>query len=136
MKTIKYFDGRKVHHVQVNDAVIEGLRELRVTDNRNYYVFTNLETPFNYEDGETNDLDTQLYPTLESEIFLERTLSDKFHETLSKLSDKHQLLVRRHYFDNMTESEIARLSGVSQSAISQQLKTEKSKLKKLFQKTL
>ena len=53
-------------------------------------------------------------------------------EARKYLSDKQKSLIKAVYFDGMSVSDYAKHMGISQSAVSQQLKTIYKKLKKLL----
>lgn len=53
-------------------------------------------------------------------------------EAIKYLSDKQKSLIKAVYFDGMSVSDYAKHMGISQSAVSQQLKTIYKKLKKFL----
>lgn len=53
-------------------------------------------------------------------------------EAIKYLSDKQKSLIQAVYFDGMSVSDCAKHMGISQSAVSQQLKTIYKKLKKFL----
>lgn len=57
-------------------------------------------------------------------------------EVIKALPPKQKALVEAIYFQGLTLTEYADMTGVSQPAISQQLKTVMKKIKKVLQKTL
>ena len=58
------------------------------------------------------------------------------YDAIGELNPKQQELIFSVFFKNISISEIARRSGVSQPAISQRVQTAINKLKKLLPKTL
>ena len=58
------------------------------------------------------------------------------YDAIGELNPKQQELIFLVFFKNISISEIARRSGVSQPAISQRVQTAINKLKKLLPKTL
>lgn len=65
-------------------------------------------------------------------IFEDTEMIDKLHIAMAHLSGKQKALIKAIYFDGMKATDYAVKTGVSKSAISQQLKTVLKKLKKYF----
>lgn len=64
------------------------------------------------------------------------TDEEMLYDAIGELNPKQQELIFSVFFKNISISEIARRSGVSQPAISQRVQTAINKLKKLLPKTL
>lgn len=64
------------------------------------------------------------------------TVEQMLYDAIGELNPKQQELIFSVFFKNISISEIARKSGVSQPAISQRVQTAINKLKKLLPKTL
>ena len=64
------------------------------------------------------------------------TDEEMLYDAIGELNPKQQELIFLVFFKNISISEIARRSGVSQPAISQRVQTAINKLKKLLPKTL
>nr|DAF90056.1 MAG TPA: RNA polymerase sigma factor [Siphoviridae sp. ctEJj1] len=58
--------------------------------------------------------------------------AERLNEALTHLSSKQQALIRDIYFEGISVSKYADIMGISQPAISQQLKTVYKKLKKFL----
>lgn len=58
--------------------------------------------------------------------------TERLNEALTHLSSKQQALIRAIYFEGISLSKYADIMGISQPAISQQLKTVYKKLKKFL----
>ena len=58
--------------------------------------------------------------------------TERLNEALTHLSSKQQALIRAIYFEGISVSKYADIMGISQPAISQQLKTVYKKLKKFL----
>lgn len=63
-----------------------------------------------------------------------RILLDKLKQAMGALSDAEQLLVYRHYFAGMSETELAAIYGISQQAVSKRIRSIRGKLKKSLEK--
>jgi len=127
--TYKFADGI-VNQVDVDTQWIETMEELNRKSHTNRRKYTMRHANVDLDNEDNHDLHNA--DTLEREIFREKTLAQKISEAVEKLPPKQKDLVRRVFFEGMTESQIASMEGVSQSAISQRLATAKKKLKKLF----
>lgn len=90
-------------------------------------IITDLETEsFNGE---------QILPL--SSVNLEEDLMDKLeceelHKAIRKLTKEEQELVYFHYFKNQSETDIAKVYGVSQQAISKKMRKIREKIKKIL----
>ena len=57
---------------------------------------------------------------------------ERIHKAIAGLSDKQRELIEKVFYENMSLREIAKQTGVSHQALSQQLATIYKKIKKLF----
>jgi len=130
--TYRFADGH-AEEMEVEQEVAETLKEL----DRQEYNNTQKETRRHV----TFDVSEELTWLAVEDQRLARLLSDATDEqilyyAIGELNPKQQELIFSVFFKNISISEIARRSGVSQPAISQRLQTAIKKLKKLFPKTL
>ena len=65
---------------------------------------------------------------------VESIMTDKLKEAILKLTDEEQLLIYRHYYDDIPGTELAEIYGVSQQAISKRIAKIRAKLKNLLEK--
>lgn len=63
----------------------------------------------------------------------DKLMIEKLRSVLPQLSEDEQLLIRRHYYDNIPETELAKIYGISQQAISKRMLKIKAKLKNLME---
>ncbi len=63
----------------------------------------------------------------------DKLMIEKLRSVLPLLSEDELLLVRRHYYDNIPETELAKIYGVSQQAISKRMLKIRAKLKNLME---
>ncbi len=59
-------------------------------------------------------------------------LVEKLKKAIQGLSIGEQLLLQKYYYDEVTETELARYYGISQQAVSQRLRRVREKLKELL----
>lgn len=114
-----YDEAQVVEHIRtrVKGAVIDFLRkEKRVRQN---------EAPMP-EDG---DLD-HLYSWNPHETGSD--INDRLRDAVSKLPEDSQRLVKMHYYEGMTQREIADVLGLTQQAISAQLRGVAGKLREML----
>ena len=60
-------------------------------------------------------------------------MAEKLRSVLLLLSEDEQLLVRRHYYEEIPETELAKIYGISQQAISKRMLKIRAKLKNLIE---
>ena len=65
---------------------------------------------------------------VENEIMM-----DKLKQAVLTLKDDEQLLLYRHYYAEISETELASLYGISQQAVSKRIGKIRSKLKKIIE---
>ncbi len=62
-----------------------------------------------------------------------KIMTDKLKQAIHTLTDDEQLLIYRHYYAEIPETELAPLYGISQQAISKRIGKIRAKLKKLLE---
>ena len=68
-----------------------------------------------------------------AEQVAQKMLIEKLHRVLPLLSEDEQLLIHRHYFEDIPETELAEIYGITQQGISKRVKKIREKLKKLLE---
>ncbi len=68
-----------------------------------------------------------------AEQVAQKMLIEKLHRVLPLLSEDEQLLIHRHYFEDIPETELAEIYGITQQGISKRIKKIREKLKKLLE---
>ena len=63
----------------------------------------------------------------------DKLMAEHVRYVVSLLPDDERLLIHRHYFENIPETELAKIYGVSQQAISKKMVKIRAKLKKLIE---
>ena len=66
------------------------------------------------------------------ETLLDKLEKEELHKAIKKLTKEEQELIYFHYFDNRSETELARIYGISQQAISKKIRKIREKIKKLL----
>ena len=62
----------------------------------------------------------------------DKLMVEKLLTVLSLLSEEERLLIHRHYFENIPETELEKIYGISQQGISKRIKKIREKLKNLM----
>ncbi len=62
-----------------------------------------------------------------------KIMSDKLKQAILLMTDDEQLLIYRHYYAGIPETELAPLYGISQQAVSKRIGKIRTKLKKLLE---
>ena len=62
----------------------------------------------------------------------DKLMAEHVRYVVSLLPDDERLLIHRHYFENIPETELAKIYGVSQQAISKKMVKIRAKLKNLI----
>lgn len=62
-----------------------------------------------------------------------KIMTDKLKQAILMLTDDEQLLIYRHYYAEISETELAPLYGISQQAVSKRIGKIRAKLKKLLE---
>ena len=63
----------------------------------------------------------------------DKLMIEKLRSVLPLLSDDEQLLIKRHYYENISETELAKIYGITQQAISKKMVKIRTKLKNLIE---
>ena len=63
----------------------------------------------------------------------DKLMAEHVRYVVSLLPDDERLLIHRHYFENIPETELAKIYGVSQQAISKKMVKIRAKLKNLIE---
>ena len=63
----------------------------------------------------------------------DKLMAERVRYVVSLLPDDERLLIHRHYFENIPETELAKIYGVSQQAISKKMIKIRAKLKNLIE---
>ena len=63
----------------------------------------------------------------------DKLMAEKLRSVLLLLSEDQQLLIQRHYYENIPETELAKIYGVTQQAISKKMIKIRAKLKNLIE---
>ena len=64
---------------------------------------------------------------------VESIMTDKLRKAILKLTDEEQLLIYRHYYADISGTDLAEIYGVSQQAISKRIAKIRAKLKNLLE---
>jgi len=130
--TYRFADGH-MEEMEVEQEVAETLRELDRQEYNNNQKESRRHVTF--------DVSEELAWLAVEDQRLARLLGgvtdeEMLYDAIGELNPKQQELIFSVFFKNISISEIARRSGVSQPAISQRVQTAINKLKKLLPKTL
>ena len=83
---------------------------------------------------EFNGEDTLVDPDEDiAEQVAQKMMIEKLRRVLPLLSEDEQLLIQRHYFDGISETELAAIYGITQQGISKRIGRIREKLKKLLE---
>ena len=63
----------------------------------------------------------------------DKLMAEKLRSVLLLLSEDEQLLIQRHYYENISETELAKIYGITQQAISKKMVKIRTKLKNLIE---
>jgi len=63
----------------------------------------------------------------------DKLMREKLRSVLPLLSEDEQLLIRRHYYENISETELAKIYDITQQAISKRMLKIRTKLKNLIE---
>ena len=131
MKTIQYkFNDGTTKEISVTDELYALHLELLQEEKRNYWKETRRHISLDYlmeQGADIADGDGDPLSAL-----IEKTDDEKLKNALSFLSDKQRSLIEKVFYNDMSLREIARQTGVSHQALSQQLATIYKKLKKFL----
>ena len=131
MKTIQYkFNDGTIKQVSVTDELYALHLELLQEEKRNHWKETRRHISLDYlmeQGADIADGDGDPLSAL-----IEKTDDERIHKALSLLSDKQRSLIEKVFYNDLSLREIARQTGISHQALSQQLATIYKKLKKFL----
>ena len=132
MKTIQYkFNDGTTKEISVTDELYALHLELLQEEKRNHWKETRRHISLEYLMEQGVDIaDHDSGDPLSA--LIEKTDDERIKTALSYLSDKQRSLIEKVFYNNMSLREIARQTGVSHQALSQQLATIYKKLKKFL----
>ena len=132
MKTIQYkFNDGSISEISVTDELYALHLELLQEEKRNHWKETRRHISLDYLIEQGADIADHRDGDPLSAL-IEKTDDEKLKNALSYLSDKQRSLIEKVFYNDMSLREIARQTGVSHQALSQQLATIYKKLKKLL----
>ena len=132
MKTIQYkFNDGSIKEINVTDELYALHLELLQEEKRNHWRETRRHISLDYLMEQGADIADHRDGDPLSAL-IEKTDDEKLKNALSYLSDKQQSLIEKVFYNDLSLREIARQTGVSHQALSQQLATIYKKLKKLL----
>ena len=132
MKTIQYkFNDGTTKEISVTDELYALHLELLQEEKRNYWKETRRHISLEYLMEQGVDIaDHDSGDPLSA--LIEKTNDERIKTALSYLSDKQRSLIEKVFYNDLSLREIARQTGVSHQALSQQLATIYKKLKKFL----
>ena len=132
MKTIQYkFNDGTTKEISVTDELYALHLELLQEEKRNHWKETRRHISLDYLMEQGADIaDHDSGDPLSA--LIEKTNDERIKTALSYLSDKQRSLIEKVFYNDLSLREIARQTGVSHQALSQQLATIYKKLKKFL----
>ena len=132
MKTIQYkFNDGTTKEISVTDELYALHLELLQEEKRNHWKETRRHISLEYLIEHGADIaDHDGGDPLSA--LIEKTDDERIKNALSYLSDKQRALIEKVFYNDLSLREIARQTGVSHQALSQQLATIYKKLKKFL----
>ena len=132
MKTIQYkFNDGTTKEISVTDELYALHLELLQEEKRNHWKETRRHISLDYLMEQGADIaDHDSGDPLSA--LIEKTNDERIKTALSYLSDKHRALIEKVFYNDLSLREIARQTGISHQALSQQLATIYKKLKKFL----
>ena len=132
MKTIQYkFNDGSISKINVTDELYALHLELLQEEKRNHWKETRRHISLDYLMEQGADIADHRDGDPLSAL-IEKTDDEKLKNALSYLSDKQRSLIEKVFYNDLSLREIARQTGISHQALSQQLATIYKKLKKLL----
>ena len=132
MKTIQYkFNDGSISEISVTDELYALHLELLQEEKRNHWKETLRHISLDYLMEQGADIADHRDGDPLSAL-IEKTDDEKLKNALSYLSDKQRSLIEKVFYSDLSLREIARQTGISHQALSQQLATIYKKLKKLL----
>ena len=132
MKTIQYkFNDGTISEINVTDELYALHLELLQEEKRNHWKETRRHISLDYLMEQGADIaDHDSGDPLSA--LIEKTNDERIKTALSYLSDKQRALIEKVFYNDLSLREIARQTGISHQALSQQLATIYKKLKKFL----
>ena len=132
MKTIQYkFNDGTIREISVTDELYALHLELLQEEKRNHWKETRRHISLEYLMEQGVDIaDHDSGDPLSA--LIEKTDDERIKTALSYLSDKQRSLIEKVFYNDLSLREIARQTGLSHQALSQQLATIYKKLKKFL----
>ncbi len=132
MKTIQYkFNDGTTKEINVTDELYALHLELLQEEKRNHWKETRRHISLDYLMEQGADIaDHDSGDPLSA--LIEKTNDERIKTALSHLSDKQRALIEKVFYNDLSLREIARQTGISHQALSQQLATIYKKLKKFL----
>ncbi|MBQ3505831.1 MAG: sigma-70 family RNA polymerase sigma factor [Clostridia bacterium] len=132
MKTIQYkFNDGSTKEISVTDELYALHLELLQEEKRNHWKETRRHISLEYLMEQGVDIaDHDSGDPLSA--LIEKTDDERIKNALSYLTDKQRALIEKVFYNDLSLREIARQTGVSHQALSQQLATIYKKLKKFL----
>ena len=132
MKTIQYkFNDGSTKEISVTDELYALHLELLQEEKRNHWRETRRHISLEYLMEQGVDIaDHDSGDPLSA--LIEKTDDERIKTALSYLSDKQRSLIEKVFYNDLSLREIARQTGISHQALSQQLATIYKKLKKFL----
>ena len=132
MKTIQYkFNDGTTKEISVTDELYALHLELLQEEKRNHWKETRRHISLDYLMEQGADIaDHDSGDPLSA--LIEKTDDERIKNALSYLSDKQRSLIEKVFYNDLSLREIARQTGISHQALSQQLATIYKKLKKFL----
>lgn len=132
MKTIQYkFNDGTTKEISITDELYALHLELLQEEKRNHWKETRRHISLEYLMEQGVDIaDHDSGDPLSA--LIEKTDDERIKNALSYLTDKQRALIEKVFYNDMSLREIARQTGVSHQALSQQLATIYKKLKKFL----
>ena len=132
MKTIQYkFNDGSISEINVTDELYALHLELLQEEKRNHWKETRRHISLDYLMEQGADIADHRDGDPLSAL-IEKTDDERIKTALSYLSDKQRSLIEKVFYNDLSLREIARQTGISHQALSQQLATIYKKLKKLL----
>ena len=132
MKTIQYkFNDGTTKEISVTDELYALHLELLQEEKRNHWKETRRHISLDYLMEQGADIADHCDGDPLSAL-IEKTDDEKLKNALISLSDKQRSLIEKVFYNDLSLREIARQTGISHQALSQQLATIYKKLKKLL----
>ena len=132
MKTIQYkFNDGTISEINVTDELYALHLELLQEEKRNHWKETRRHISLDYLMEQGADIADHRDGDPLSAL-IEKTDDERIKTALSYLSDKQRSLIEKVFYNDLSLREIARQTGISHQALSQQLATIYKKMKKFL----